>query len=85
MGLSEQLSIYERIRDLTLYYFSLPYLYSVTICDLKLNRPCYFFLSSRSEILTLFTLSNTEIMVSNPTRGMDANVRLFCLCCPVCG
>jgi hypothetical protein len=30
--------------------------------------------------LSLFARSNTEIMGSNPTRFMDVNVRLFCVC-----
>jgi hypothetical protein len=38
----------------------------------------------RSKAWTVFTHSNTGILGSNPTRGMDVYVRLFCLCCPVC-
>jgi hypothetical protein len=29
-------------------------------------------------------LSNTGIVGSNPIRGMDVCVRLFCLCCSTC-
>jgi hypothetical protein len=31
-------------------------------------------------ILTIFARSNAGIVDSNPTRGMDACVRLFCVC-----
>jgi hypothetical protein len=29
--------------------------------------------------------SPTRTVGSKPTRGVDVFVRLFCLCCPVCG
>jgi hypothetical protein len=37
----------------------------------------------RPKAWTFFTRSNTEGVGSNPTRGMDVCVCLFCLCCPV--
>jgi hypothetical protein len=41
--------------------------------------------AAQSKALTDFASSNTEIVVSNPTQGMNVCVRLFCLCCSVCG
>jgi hypothetical protein len=35
--------------------------------------------ASRSNALIVFALSNTGTVVSNPTRGMDVCVRLFCV------
>jgi hypothetical protein len=40
--------------------------------------------AERSKARTVFARSNTGIVGSNPTRGMDVCVRLFCLCCSVC-
>jgi hypothetical protein len=37
-----------------------------------------------SKVWTVFALSNTGIVDSNPNRGMDVCVRLFCLCSSVC-
>jgi hypothetical protein len=39
---------------------------------------------SRSKARTVSTRSNTEIMGSNPTGGMDVCVRLFCVCVVLC-
>jgi hypothetical protein len=36
--------------------------------------------AARSKAWTVFALSNTEVMGSNPTRGMDVYVSLFCVC-----
>jgi hypothetical protein len=36
--------------------------------------------AARSEAWTVFARSNAGIVSSNPTRGMDVSVRLFCLC-----
>jgi hypothetical protein len=36
-----------------------------------------------SKAWTVFARSNTGVVGSNPTRGMDVCVSLFCLCCPV--
>jgi hypothetical protein len=36
--------------------------------------------SVRSKARTVLVRSNTEIMGSNPTGGMDVCVRLFCVC-----
>jgi hypothetical protein len=35
--------------------------------------------AARSEAWTVFARSNTGIVGSNPTRGMDVYVRLFCV------
>jgi hypothetical protein len=35
--------------------------------------------ATQSEAWTVFTRSNTEIVASNPTGGMDVCVRLFCI------
>jgi hypothetical protein len=40
--------------------------------------------AGRSKVWIVFALSNTGIVGSNPTQGMDVYVRLFCLCCSVC-
>jgi hypothetical protein len=40
--------------------------------------------AARSKAWTVFARSNTGIVGSNPTRGMDVCVCLFCLFCPVC-
>jgi hypothetical protein len=45
---------------------------------------CYMYLkpitvAARSEVWTVFVCSNTGVLGSNPTRGMDACVRLFCV------
>jgi hypothetical protein len=37
-----------------------------------------------AKVWTIFARSNTAIVGSNPTQGMDVCVRLFCLCCSVC-
>jgi hypothetical protein len=37
-------------------------------------------LTARSKAWTAFARSNTGIVGSNPTRGMDVCVRLFCVC-----
>jgi hypothetical protein len=37
-----------------------------------------------SEAWTVFAYSNTGVVGSNHTRGMDVTLGLFCLCCPVC-
>jgi hypothetical protein len=39
----------------------------------------------RSEASTVFGHSNVEIAGSNPAWGMDACLRFYVLCCPVCG
>jgi hypothetical protein len=36
--------------------------------------------AARSKTWTVFARSNTGVMGSNPTRGMDVCVRLFCVC-----
>jgi hypothetical protein len=38
----------------------------------------------RSKAWTVFTHSNTGVVGSNPTRGMDFCVRLFCVCVVLC-
>jgi hypothetical protein len=40
--------------------------------------------AARSEAWTVFARSNVGIMGSNPTWGMDVNVRLFCVCAVLC-
>jgi hypothetical protein len=39
---------------------------------------------TRSKAWTVFARSNTGIVGSNPTRGMDVCVRLFCVCVVLC-
>jgi hypothetical protein len=39
--------------------------------------------AARSEAWTVFACSNTGIVRSNPTRGMDVCLPLLCLCCHV--
>jgi hypothetical protein len=40
--------------------------------------------TARSKVWTVFARSNAGIMGSNPTRGMDICVRLFCVCVVLC-
>jgi hypothetical protein len=40
-------------------------------------------MAERSKAPTVFGRSNTGIMGSNPTRGMDVCPRFSMLCCPV--
>jgi hypothetical protein len=40
--------------------------------------------AERSKARNVFARLNTEIMGSNPTRGMDVCVRLFCVCVVLC-
>jgi hypothetical protein len=40
--------------------------------------------AAQSKAWTVFARSNTGIMGSNPTWGMDVCVRLFCLCAVLC-
>jgi hypothetical protein len=40
--------------------------------------------TARSRACAVFARSNPGIVRSNPTRGMQVCVRLFCLCCSVC-
>jgi hypothetical protein len=41
--------------------------------------------TARSQAWTVFARSNTGIMGSNPTQGMDVCLRLFCVCVVLCG
>jgi hypothetical protein len=43
-----------------------------------------FTVAPRSKARTVFARSNAGILGSNPTRGMDACVRLFCVCVVLC-
>jgi hypothetical protein len=50
-------------------------------CD---NRPFTpVTVAARSKAWNVFTRLITGVVSSNPTRGMDVCMRLFCLCCPV--
>jgi hypothetical protein len=40
--------------------------------------------AARSKASTVFARSNTRIVASNPTRGMDIGVRLFYVCVVLC-
>jgi hypothetical protein len=40
--------------------------------------------AAQSKEWNIFARSNTGIMGSNPTRGMDVGVRLFCICVVLC-
>jgi hypothetical protein len=40
--------------------------------------------ASLSKAWTVFSRSNTGVVCSNPTWGMDVSMRVFCLCSPVC-
>jgi hypothetical protein len=37
----------------------------------------------QSKTWIIFTLSNTGVVGSNPTQGMDVVYIILCLCCPV--
>jgi hypothetical protein len=61
---------------------------------MKHRLNCYFLwynlpalwitVAARSKAWTVFALSNTGIVCSNPTRGMDVCVCLFCICIVLC-
>jgi hypothetical protein len=40
--------------------------------------------AARSKAWTVFARSNTGVVSSNPTQGMDVCVRLFCVCVVLC-
>jgi hypothetical protein len=40
---------------------------------------------THGQSMTVFARSNTGIVGSNPTQGMDVYVPLFCLCAVLCG
>jgi hypothetical protein len=40
--------------------------------------------AAQSKAWTVFALSNTGIVGSKPTRGIDVCVRLFCVCVAKC-
>jgi hypothetical protein len=40
--------------------------------------------AARSKEWTVFARSNTAIVGSNPTQGMDIYLRIFCVCVVVC-
>jgi hypothetical protein len=40
--------------------------------------------AARSNAWTGFARSNTGVVGSNPTRGIDVGVRLFCVCAGLC-
>jgi hypothetical protein len=40
--------------------------------------------AARSKARTVFARSNTGIVGSNPTQGMDACLHLFCFCVVLC-
>jgi hypothetical protein len=40
--------------------------------------------AAMSKAWTVFARSNTSIVASNPTRGMNVCVRLFCVCVVLC-
>jgi hypothetical protein len=42
-------------------------------------------MAARSKAWTVFVRSNTTIVGSNPTQGMDICVRLCCVCVVLCG
>jgi hypothetical protein len=44
----------------------------------KIQRPIT--VAARSKALTVFACLNAGIVGSNPTRGMDVCLRLFCVC-----
>jgi hypothetical protein len=41
-------------------------------------------MAERSEARIVFGCWNTEIVISNPTRGLDVCPRFSVLCCPLC-
>jgi hypothetical protein len=49
----------------------------------KLTKRYYHFIVHRY-VRTAFTRSNTGVVGSNSTRGMDVCVRLFCICAVLC-
>jgi hypothetical protein len=48
------------------------------------NRVGRITVTARSKIWTVFARSNTGVVCSNPTRGTDVWVHLFCVCVVLC-
>jgi hypothetical protein len=73
-----------------LYYCTLVHVgvaYCVMFCylvNLLLYSSLPVTVAARSKAWRLFARSNAGIVCSNPTRGMDVCVRLFCLCVVLC-
>jgi hypothetical protein len=61
-------------------FLSLALLYFVTIQLLSLPIT----VTARSKTRTVFDYLNTGIVGSNPTRGMNVCVHLFCVCVVLC-
>jgi hypothetical protein len=51
---------------------------------LKLTKKMPITVAERSEAWTVFSRSNSGIVVSNPTQGMSRYLRLFCVCVVLC-
>jgi hypothetical protein len=65
------------IKFVTTYPISLRFI-SILFSYLYLSTPIT--VAARSKAWTVFVHSNTGIVASNPIRGMDVCVRLFCVC-----
>jgi hypothetical protein len=59
-----------------------PWIYPSNICVLLYSEPIA--VAARSKAWNVFARSNTGIMCSNPTRGMNVCVRLFCVFADLC-
>jgi hypothetical protein len=68
----------------TMYYILTHCACKPELCRLYYNNNKPITVTARSKAWTVIARSNAGIMDSNPIRGMDVCVRLFCLCCPVC-
>jgi hypothetical protein len=69
-------------------YATLPYLANEAVAAIYLYNREHIHVpiavAARFRACTVFDRSNTGIVGSNPTKGVDACVRLFCVCVVLC-
>jgi hypothetical protein len=66
----------------TVSYFSLRLVYDISLWRFMYLSPIR--VSARSKAWSVFPRSKTGLVGSNPTRGMDVCLRLFCVCVVLC-
>jgi hypothetical protein len=79
----------QRTRNLTSFYglvwkSSVRFTTAITQFQVTIATNWPITVAARSKVWTVFARSNAAIAGSNPTRGMDACVRLFCVCVVLC-
>jgi hypothetical protein len=79
-------SIQYRGQELWSYTSTPPYVFMTQCLIIPEQGPNYLLITvaTRTKACTVFAHSNTGIVGSNPTWGMDVSVRLFCACVVLC-